>query len=81
MYWFPHTDRLLTKRNNRTLDEAEPLSRFRGWLDDEFLSNRAFGWTNRLGNARPGMIRRINDLSARALSERTFSDIPHKVFT
>ena len=24
-YWFPHTDRLLTKRNNRTLDEAEPL--------------------------------------------------------
>ena len=22
MYWFPHTDRLLTKRNNRTLDDA-----------------------------------------------------------
>ena len=30
MYWFPHTDRLLTKRNNRTADEAEPLGRFRG---------------------------------------------------
>ena len=29
MYWFPHTDRLLTKRNNRTLDAAEPLSRAR----------------------------------------------------
>ncbi|MEO7943473.1 MAG: D-arabinono-1,4-lactone oxidase [Marmoricola sp.] len=81
MYWFPHTDRLLTKRNNRTLDGPKPLSRFRGWLDDEFLSNRAFGWVNRLGNARPGLIRRINDLSARAMSERRYSDAPHKVFT
>ncbi len=81
MYWFPHTDRLLTKQNNRTLDEAEPLSRFRGWLDDDFLSNRAFGWMNRLGNRRPRLIPRINDLSARALTERTYSDVPHKVFT
>jgi FAD/FMN-containing dehydrogenase len=30
---------------------------------------------------RPRMIPRINDLSARALSERRYSDIPHKVFT
>lgn len=81
MYWFPHTDRLLTKRNNRTLDEAEPLSRFRAWLDDDFLANRAFGWVNRLGNARPGLIPRINDLSAQALGERRFSDVAHRVFT
>ena len=55
MYWFPHTDRLLTKRNNRTLDAgraARPGSE--RWLDDEFLSNRVFGWVNRLGNRRPG---------------------------
>jgi FAD-linked oxidoreductase len=81
MYWFPHTDRLLTKRNNRTLDEREPLSRFREWLDDEFLSNRAFGWVNRVGNRRPALIPRINDLSARALGERRYSDVPHRVFT
>ena len=81
MYWFPHTDRLLTKRNNRTLDDPEPLSRLRGWFDDEFLANRAFGWLNRLGNVRPGLIPRINDLSGRALSERRYSDVPHKVFT
>ena len=57
LYWFPHTDRLLSKRNNRTADPAEPLGRFKGWLDDEFLSNRAFGWANRLmlslGEPRP----------------------------
>ncbi len=81
MYWFPHTDRLLTKRNNRTLDGVEPLSRLRGWFDDEFLSNRVFGWLNKAGNARPGLVRRINNVSARALGERRYSDVPHKVFT
>ncbi len=81
MYWFPHTDRLLTKRNNRTADEMTPLSRFKGWLDDEFLANRVFSWANRLGNVRPGLRPRINDVAARALSERRFSDVPHKVFT
>ncbi len=81
MYWFPHTDRMLTKRNNRTLDAVEPLSRFRGWLDDEFLANRAFGWVNRLGNARPGLVPRMNDLAGRAITERRYIDVPHKVFT
>src|ERR1700712_4737587 len=81
MYWFPHTERLLTKRNNRTLDAPEPLSRARSWLDDEFLSNRVFGWANRIGNRRPRLVRRINDLSGRALSERRYSDVPHRVFT
>jgi L-gulonolactone oxidase len=80
MYWFPHTDRLLTKRNNRTVDEAEPLSRHRSWFEDEFLSNRVFGWVNSLGNARPGLIPRLNEVAARTLGERRFSDVPHKVF-
>src|SRR6476661_75658 len=81
MFWFPHTDRLLTKRNNRTLDPPEPLSRTKRWLDDEFLANRVFGWTNRVGNRWPGLVRRINDLSGRALGERRYSDVPHRVFT
>ena len=81
MYWFPHTDRLLTKQNNRTVDDPEPLSRFRSWFDDEFLSNRVFSLINRAGNARPGLIPRLNQVSARALGERRYSDVPHKVFT
>ncbi len=81
MYWFPHTARLLSKRNNRTSEPAEPLGRVKGWFDDEFLSNRVFGWVNRVGNLRPSLRPRINDLAARALSERRFSDVPHKVFT
>ncbi len=81
MYWFPHTDRMLTKRDNRTVDDAEPLSRARAWLDDELLSNTIFGWVNALGNRVPALVPRLNELSGRALSARRFSDVPHKVFT
>ena len=81
MYWFPHTDRILAKANNRTLDDPQPLGRFRHWLDDEFLSNTLFGLVNKVGNRRPSWIPRINDISGRMLSERTYSDVPHRVFT
>lgn len=80
-YWFPHTDRCSLKCNDRTLDEPEPLGSFKHWLDDEFLSNRVFGWLNGVANARPSLIPRLNELSGRALSARRYSDVPHKVFT
>jgi len=81
LYWFPHTDRVLAKEDNRTLDDPRPLGRFRRWLDDDFLSNSVFGLVNKIGNRWPGAIPRLNDLSGRALAERTYSDVPHKVFT
>jgi L-gulonolactone oxidase len=80
-YWFPHTDRVLTKRNNRTIDEARPLRRIREYVDDELLSNTVFGLVNRLGNRLPGAIPTINKVSSRALSARTFSDASPAVFT
>ena len=80
-YWFPHTDRTLTKRNNRTLDEGAPQSRLRSFFDDELLSNAVFGAFNRVGNVAPRAIHGLNHLSARALSARTFSDASHRVFT
>jgi L-gulonolactone oxidase len=80
-YWFPHTDRMLTKRNNRTLDDLAPLSRVRAYLDDELLSNTLFGLLNRVGDAEPRSIPPINRLSSRALSARTYTDVSHRVFT
>jgi L-gulonolactone oxidase len=84
MYWFPHTDRLLVKQNTR-LDadpsEAEPLSRVRHWIDDELLSNTVFGALTAAGNSRPGIVPRVNRVAARALTERTYSDAAHRVFT
>jgi FAD-linked oxidoreductase len=84
MYWFPHTDRMLTKRNTRRgtdLAVAEPLPRFRGWLDDEFLQNTAFGVLTAGANRVPRVIPRMNRLAASLLSQRSYSDVPHRVFT
>ncbi len=84
LYWFPHTDRLLAKRNERLaapLDEAEPLPRWRSWLDDDLLSNTVFGALTAAANRVPAAIPAMNQLSARALSARTYSDVAHRVFT
>jgi FAD-linked oxidoreductase len=84
MYWFPHTDRMLTKRNERRghdLSQARPLSRFRAWLDDDLLQNTVFGALTAGANRAPGVIPRMNRMAAGLLGERTFSDVPHRVLT
>lgn len=83
MYWFPHSDRMLTKRNVRLdadLSEAEPLSRARAWLDDDLLSNKAFGLVTAAANRAPGVIPRMNRVNGRLLGARTYSDVAHRVF-
>jgi FAD-linked oxidoreductase len=80
-YWFPHSDGCLTKRNNRSDGPARPLPRWRYLLDDEFLSNSVFGFTNRVGRRIPAVIPSINSVSARALGSRTYVDAAYKVFT
>ena len=80
-YWFPHSEGCLTKRNNRSAGPARPLPRWRHWLDDEFLSNSVFGATCRLGSLAPGAIPAVNSLASRALSAKTYTDVPCKVFT
>ncbi|MBB0230016.1 D-arabinono-1,4-lactone oxidase [Streptomyces calidiresistens] len=82
-YWFPHTDRTLTKRNNRPLGGARraPVPRARAWFEDEFLSNTVYEGVNRLGCAVPAAIPRLNAVAARALSPRVYTDVSHRVFT
>lgn len=81
-YWFPHTDKVMTKRNTRGAGDAptKPLAQWRHKLDDEFLSNTLFDAICRLSVARPNLTRRINNVSARALSAREFSDVSHSVY-
>ncbi len=81
-YWFPHTDRMMTKTNDRLDDlDVAPLPRLREWWDDEFLSNSLFGALNHLTNAVPAMIPRFNQVSSRLLSARSYSNVAHRVFT
>jgi L-gulonolactone oxidase len=79
-YWFPYTDRAQVKCNNRVPAGDAPLSRFRGWLDDEFLSNQLFAGVCRLGRAVPRLVPAISGISARALSPRTYTGPSHEVF-
>jgi FAD-linked oxidoreductase len=83
MYWFPHSDRMLTKRNDRLaadLSEARPLPRLRGWFDDELLANNAFGALTAAANLAPRVIPPMNRVNARLLGARAYSDVAHKVF-
>ncbi|WP_328536236.1 D-arabinono-1,4-lactone oxidase [Streptomyces sp. NBC_00344] len=80
-YWFPHTGNCNTKRNNRSAGPAAPPGRLSGWVEDELLSNGVFQVACSLGRAVPAAIPSIARVSSRALSARTYTDIPYKVFT
>lgn len=80
-YWFCHTRRALTKRNNRVGDEVDrPLPAIRAWVDDELLSNGVFEVVNRVAAAAPRAVRALNGFSARALGARAFTAPSHDVF-
>ncbi|QHC25022.1 D-arabinono-1,4-lactone oxidase [Streptomyces sp. GS7] len=80
-YWFPHTGNCNTKRNNRSQGPAAPPGRVSGWIEDELLSNGVFQVACAVGRAVPAAIPGIAKVSSRALSARTYTDIPYKVFT
>ncbi|GAA4820170.1 D-arabinono-1,4-lactone oxidase [Streptomyces ziwulingensis] len=80
-YWFPHTGNTNTKRNNRSAGPERPVGRLKGWFEDEFLSNGVFQAANWMGRAAPAAVPPMARISSRALSARTYTDIPYKVFT
>lgn len=82
LHWFPHTDRVLVKRNNRVDDDdpGRPLPRWRAWFDDELLANRLFEVVNRASARRPGIVPRLNQATSRALGAREYTDASWRVF-
>ncbi|MEV5385781.1 D-arabinono-1,4-lactone oxidase [Streptomyces sp. NPDC052721] len=80
-YWFPHTGNTNTKRNNRSAGPEQPVGQLAGWFEDEFLSNGVFQVAQWVGRAVPATVPAIAQISSRALSARTYTDIPYKVFT
>lgn len=83
-YWFPHTDHCMVKTNDRldaALSEAEPPARLAAWVEDELMSNALFGAVTRVGSLAPAAVPTLNGVAGRALSERRYSDLAHRVFT
>jgi len=81
-YWFPHTDRCLTKRNTRVplADGLAPLPRWRAFWDDEVLANAAFAAVVATGRRVPGLVPPLARFSAGALGARTATDLSHRIF-
>lgn len=81
-YWFPHTEKALTKRNNRVPEgtSRNPVGRFRHWVDDELLSNTAFEGLNRVVARKRSWIPRVNAFAASVLSAREYVDDSFNVF-
>lgn len=86
LYWFPHTRRALTKRNDRAGPAEEPRATRRlwgagrRWVDDELLSNGVFWLTNELATLAPSLTPRINAVASRALAPRTYTASSYDVF-
>lgn len=83
MYWFPHTDRMMVKQNIRTTlepGEQQPPSALAAWWEDDLLSNTVFGGLVSVLNRAPALTRPVNQVTGRALSERRYSDLAHRVF-
>ncbi len=81
-YWWPHTRRVLTKRNTRLPGSTplRPVGRVRGYIDDELLSNTVFGAINAVSTHVPAVIPHANAAAARLLSAREYTDAAHHVF-
>ncbi|MFT4010910.1 MAG: D-arabinono-1,4-lactone oxidase [Nocardioidaceae bacterium] len=81
-FWFPHTERALTRRFNRLPADA-PLSPMSTWirtLDDRLVTNVGFEALLRIGTRFPQGVPGITRLVTTAVSNRTFTDVPGKVF-
>ena len=82
LHWFPHTDRVLVKRNDvvGAQQGPPPLAPWRARLDDDLLANRVFEVINRGAAALPASVPVINRATARVLGAREFADDSWKVF-
>jgi L-gulonolactone oxidase len=82
-YWFPHTQRTFTKRNNRAPrgTPRKPVGAFGRWFDDELMSNSVFDLTNKLVRRFPRLVPGANNVAARAWSAREVVDVSYRVFT
>lgn len=81
-YWFPGTDRALTKTNTRLPagTPLAPLSRRRRLVEDELLSNRAYAALCRVGVSAPRVVPTLNRVASATIGNRTFTDRSDRVF-
>lgn len=82
IYWFPHTDTCLVKRNDRVAagDSGRPLPRWRTLLEDELVANGVLGLANEVTTRWPSLTPAYARSVAAFLSEREYTDTSWRVF-
>lgn len=80
-YWMPHTQACGVKHNDRTMEPAQPPTKFATWWEESFIQNTAFGAVCRMSRAAPGYTPMMNKVAAKLLSDRSFTDDSWRVFT
>jgi FAD-linked oxidoreductase len=82
-YWWPHTDRVMTKRNTRLPGDAprHPVSPIANFVEERVMSNGALALMCRLGHVAPALTPGINRLATRVYGDREYTDYSHEVFT
>jgi L-gulono-1,4-lactone dehydrogenase len=82
-YWFPHTDRAMTKTNSRLPESAvrHPIPRVRKWIDDVLIGNGLHQIACTVTSTLPSTVSPVNQASVRMWGDREFTDLSHRVFT
>ncbi|MBD8024966.1 D-arabinono-1,4-lactone oxidase [Microbacterium gallinarum] len=81
-YWFPHTDRAMTKTNTRLPEGAprHPLPAVGKWVDDTLVGSGLHQVACSVARAIPATIPPINRLSVKLWGDREFTDVSSRVF-
>ena len=85
-FWFPHSDRAFVKSNRRLAEgelpspEALPLGAVTRFVDVEVVQNWGHGIAASLGAVAPGVVPRVNQLSAGLMGTRKYVAEAHQVF-
>ena len=79
--WFPHTDWVQAKQNNRVDGSPEERSRPKEWFDEVFLENVALKAAWRVGRRFPAAIPGISRQLTKAISRVESTEKSYKVFT
>lgn len=79
--WFPHTEWVQAKQNNRVEDAPAPRSRSKEWFDEVFLENVALSAAWRVGRRFPSRIPDLSRLVTRLIGRVETTEPSHKVFT
>jgi FAD-linked oxidoreductase len=82
LYWFPHTDRAMTKTNTRLPGDAprHPLSAASKWVDDTLVGSVAHQAISSLGRVLPAITPTVNRTAVKVWGDREFTDASHRVF-